>query len=60
LNFSAKGVLGRDELRLSEFKGGIYGGSADVDASMNINDRFAVELKSPWRSVRASGRKAPM
>jgi hypothetical protein len=33
-NFSAKGVLGRDELRLSEFKGGIYGGYLYGNASL--------------------------
>ena len=33
-NFSAKGMLGRNELRLSEFKGGIYGGYLSGTASL--------------------------
>jgi hypothetical protein len=33
-NFSAKGVVGPDELRLSEFKGGIYGGYLSGNASL--------------------------
>ena len=33
-NFSAKGVIGRNELRLSEFKGGIYGGYLSGSASL--------------------------
>ena len=33
-NFIAKGVVGRDELRLSEFKGGIYGGYLSGNVSL--------------------------
>ena len=33
-NFSAKGVISRNELRLSEFKGGIYGGYLSGTASL--------------------------
>ena len=33
-NFSAKGVIGRNELRLSEFKGAIYGGYLSGNASL--------------------------
>ena len=33
-NFNAKGVIGRNELRLSEFKGGIYGGYLAGTASL--------------------------
>ena len=34
-DFSAKGVLGRVELRLREFKGGIYGGYLSGNANLN-------------------------
>ncbi|TAK66789.1 MAG: hypothetical protein EPO19_13145, partial [Betaproteobacteria bacterium] len=33
-NFNAKGVISRDELRLSEFKGGIYGGYLSGSANL--------------------------
>ena len=54
-NFSAKGVVGRDELRLSEFKGGIYGGYLSGNASLkwgadwSLGGEISVRAMDPGR-----------
>jgi len=54
-DFSAKGVLGRNELRLSEFKGAIYGGYLSGNASLkwgagwSLGGEIGVRAMDPGR-----------
>jgi class 3 adenylate cyclase len=54
-DFSAKGVLGRDELRLSEFKGAIYGGYLSGTADLkwgggwSLGGAISVRAMDPGR-----------
>ena len=58
-DLSAKGVLGRDEFRLSEFKGAIYGGYMSGNASLkwgagwSLGGEISVRAMDPGRIVPA-------
>jgi hypothetical protein len=58
-NFSAKGTIGRDQLRLSEFKGGIYGGYLSGSANLkwgtdwSLGGEVSVRAIDPARVVPA-------
>lgn len=57
-DFSATGVLGRDELRLSEFKGAGYGGFLSGNASLKWSAGWSLDGELGFRAI-DPGRIAP-
>jgi hypothetical protein len=57
-DFSVKGLLGRDELRLSEFKGSIYGGYVSGNANLSWGAGWSLGGEVSVRAI-DPGRIAP-